>query len=186
MTGECFGAGSLDNSEVVARLCFQSDAGQDVFGHGKPSDINPETRQLRYEAIKMKDLRSRGFSVQRVSMFSRSDALRHRNRQRARKPLAKVQLAGVVVVSAGAVRSLTDSCGDRLLEICPKPDSVDRGHSEILIVGELKRSEELKCRIKLAELFGEAIPYRQALKRGSLLNWLLNMWRQVNMGSSST
>lgn len=188
MTGEGLGAVSLKDSEIVARLCFQSDAGKDVFGHGKPSDVDPETRQLRYAAIKMKDLRENGFSVQRVSMFSQSDALRHLSQQRARKPQAKVQLVGVVAVSAEQLRTLADSSGRQLLDVFPKPDPADRGHSEIYIVGDVKkkRSEELRCRTQLAQLFGEVIPYREALRRSSPLNWLWNFFRQAIIKRAGT
>lgn len=174
MAGGCLGTIALNDSEIVARLCFQSDAGQDVFGHGKPFDINPQTQKLRYEAIKMKDLRSNGFSVQRVAIFTRSDAVRHRSLQRSRKPRAKVRLIGAVTASTKNLRAQVNSTGTCLFDVFSKPVALNPGHSEIRLVGAVARSEEMKCRVVLVEIFGQVGPYRAIFNGGSLANWSVN------------
>lgn len=152
----------VEDDEEVARLCFKSD--WPVTHDGKyPSEIDPVTRLYRLEEFQWKDFSKQarsGFSVQRTSLFSQTDAKRVLEERIARKqerekPLDGYDLEGVVIARVSAIHGIKDADGQSTFLVSPESTPDSPAHSAIRTSETCNSGEFLKYRKELQTAFGQ-------------------------------
>ncbi len=139
--------------ECILRLCYVCEAERAALGHKHPSDVDPQTKRLRPDAISRLDLTTRGFSVQRRRTYTLAMAQADAEERADRDPDMKIALAGMVCTSVGLVFSLTGENGDRLFDVGSDADVQRPAHAFIKLVRNAKPSEVKKYRKALADQF---------------------------------
>jgi hypothetical protein len=165
MVGAAATAILVDEDERVARLCFKADFPITHDGQ-HPSDVDPTTHLYRLEEFQWKDFSNPdrgGFSVQRMSLFTRTDAvriLRERTQKKvdANKPVNGFDLEGVVAASVGEINSVKDAAGENAFLVTPEPVTDAPAHAAIRASGKYGSGAFLKYRLMLQGIFGELQP----------------------------
>lgn len=152
----------VDDAESVCRLCYK--AGIPITQDQQyPDEIGPEDQMIRIGQISKQDLTKRGFSVQRVSLYSRQQALaeparRERSRQDKGKGRAGFVLQGVLLAQVSRIHSIGNDEGVRVFNVYQSPNDGGQAHAEIFFNKTMQSSQYLKWRIELRNVLGKLQP----------------------------
>lgn len=152
----------VPDHEVVCRLCFK--AGIPITIDQKyPDEIDPSSGKIRATQISQQDLTKRGFSLQRVALYSRQLAAA----QPARKELARKArnlepagfvLQGVVSGRVEDIHAVRDDGGQVIFRVYATPNDDSDAHAEVKFAPGVKGSEYIKWRVVLADILGTLQP----------------------------
>jgi len=145
----------LADEERVLRLCFRANANA-ILGLQRPRHTDPDTGRLYEDAVQMRDLMLRGFSLQRIALYSVAQGERAAAEQQARKPDGDVQLLGGVVAQVSNVHAIVDDDGVQVFEVQAHPTNDDPSHA--MVKSSLPRSKLLKFRPTLVACFDPVAP----------------------------
>lgn len=149
---------ALDELETIARLCLS--ASVPIVDNKYPNQIDPETGFIRLEEISHRELR-RGFSVQRLHLYSLKDALQMVADRKARKLekgiVADYLLAGVLLCKVTEVHVIGDAAGTEVFQVLPKPLDGQPGHAEIHFKSPIKKEDFLEHRLALQRALGKLV-----------------------------
>lgn len=152
----------VDDAEDVCRLCYK--AGIPITQDGQyPDEIDPDNQMIRVGQISKQDLTKRGFSLQRVSLYSRQRALaeparRERARQDRGKNHAGFVLKGVLLAHVGRIHRIGHNQGVRVFNVYESPSDESQAHAEILFEKTVPGSQYLKWRVELRDVLGRLQP----------------------------
>lgn len=152
----------VSEEEMVCRLCYK--AGIPITVDGKyPDDIDPTTLTLRESQISQQDLTKRGFSVQRLSLYSRQLAMdeperRERDRKQRGKPRAGFALQGVLLGHVAEIHAVRGAAGEQVFRVYETPNSDSVAHAEIKLAPGVSGSQYLKWRKLLSDRLGTRQP----------------------------
>ncbi|WP_155413169.1 hypothetical protein [Xanthomonas arboricola] len=152
----------VPDHEIVCRLCFK--AGIPITVDKKyPDEIDPSSGKIRATQISQQDLTKRGFSLQRVSLYSRQLAAA----QPVRKELARKErglepagfvLQGVVSGRVKEIHAVRDGGGRTIFCVYATPNDDSDAHAEVKFAPGVKGSEYIKWRVVLVDLLGTLQP----------------------------
>lgn len=151
----------VNDEERVARLCYRAEY-PITRRNEHLSDLNPDTDSYRLEEFTWDDFTKNGFSVQRISLFSRgaaNAALQERIAKKKAKadPAADtLELVGAVLASVAEVHAIRTLNGNRAFVVCEEPIEGNPAHACIRSEGSYPKGEFLKYRVSLQAAFGQA------------------------------
>jgi len=170
----------VDDAEDVCRLCYK--AGIPITQDGQyPDEIDLDTQMIRVGQISKQDLTKRGFSLHRVSLYSRQRALAEPARkERARQDLGKSHagfvLKGVLLAQVGRIHGIGHDQGVRVFNVYESPTDESRAHAEVLFDKTVPGSQYLKWRIELRDVLGTLQPVTALPAESSKLRrWLVEI-----------
>lgn len=152
----------VDDAESICRLSFK--AGIPIVVDGQhPDDVDPKDQMIRVEAISKQDLTKRGFSLQRVSFYSREMALaqpeaRELKRVADGKPKAGYVLQGAFLARVSKIHGIVSNGGAQVFTVYESPTAQNPAHAEIRIDPGAKGSDFLKWRLELRRALGKLQP----------------------------
>lgn len=149
----------VSDEEDVARLCFR--AGFPITRRNSHHcDVDPESGLFRLEGFTWDDFTNRGFSVQRLALFSReaaNGALQARVEKRRERgdPVDTLELLGAVVASVARIHSIRTAKGGRAFAVCQDPIEGNPAHAFIRSDEQYSKPEFMKYRVLLQAIFAE-------------------------------
>ena len=146
----------LDDGERVARLCFSADI--PIVDNKFPNQIDQKTKLIRLEEISYREVK-RGFSVQRIHLYSLREAqnlVDERERRKQEKGVvANYLLAGVLACKVERVHAIVSADGIPVFQVLAKPLDGQAGHAEIHFKGAIKKEDFLEHRLALQQVLGK-------------------------------
>lgn len=147
----------VDAEEDVCRLCFSAEI--PISRDSKhPNQVDPESGRIRLEEISWIDLREKGFSLQRRSLYSLKDGLAEAARRDAKKKAKAIeagyQLAGVLIARVALINVIEDECGRQIFRVLKTPTEAQPAHAEIRIADHCEKHDLLKFRVALSDALG--------------------------------
>lgn len=149
------------DDETVCRLCYK--AGVPITVDQQFDDVDPASGRLRAVQISKQDLTIRGFSLQRVAMYSRqiaSDepARRERDRKEKGKERAGFVLQGVLLGNVEQIHAVRGEGGEPIFRVYATPNDASAAHAEVKLAPGVKGSQYIKWRVVLADILGTLQP----------------------------
>lgn len=158
MGGNADGAAdvAVDDAEEVCRLCFSADV--PIVEDKYPNQVDPVTGFIRLEEISHRQVK-RGFSVQRMCLFSRAEAEAvaaiREERKRAKGIVANYLLAGVLVARVEMIHQIGGQACARPFNVLKAPVEGEPGHAEIRFNGDVSKEVFLEFRLELQRALGQ-------------------------------
>ena len=149
----------VSDEEDVARLCFR--AGFPITRRNSHhSDVDPESGFYRLEEFTWDDFTNRGFSVQRLALFSRDAAnaayqAKVEKRRAKGDPVDTLEFLGAVVASVAQIHAIRTAKGGRAFAVCQEPIEGNPAHACIRSDEQYSKPEFMKYRLLLQAIFAQ-------------------------------